>query len=164
MAGCSVKKCPACGKTSKFRNDYKTCCTKGGGTKPQEAPVLTDKNEIAENNWTISLPKTSIHTLQQLIEYFQVDLSVWEVERFVANKWEVVMKPPAYTELFTVVKPNSTKTKEATVQNEIPLWQRDKDKTEPLHESLYQVKAFLKRKVNIVTAKNEIEELKKLAK
>src|SRR6267142_6640744 len=32
MAGSSVRQCPACKHTSKFRNDYKTCCKKGGGT------------------------------------------------------------------------------------------------------------------------------------
>lgn len=34
MAGSSTRQCSRCGKTSKFRNDYKTCCKKGGGTDP----------------------------------------------------------------------------------------------------------------------------------
>src|SRR6185437_7923547 len=41
---------------------------------------------------TISLPKTRIHTLEELIAHCEIDLSVWEVDRFIANKWEMSFK------------------------------------------------------------------------
>jgi len=54
--------------------------------------VLKEINEMTEDGWTISLPRTRIHTLEQLIEVFQIDLEKWEVERWVANKWEMGYK------------------------------------------------------------------------
>jgi hypothetical protein len=63
---------------------------------PAEEPVQKmDKPETSQiegDDWTITLPKTRIHTLDELIAYCEVDLSVWEVDRFVANKWEVGAK------------------------------------------------------------------------
>ena len=41
---------------------------------------------------TLIFLKLTIHTLDQLLEYCQVDLTIWEVERFVVNKWEVGAK------------------------------------------------------------------------
>ena len=125
MAKNEIRKCPGCGETKSFRIDQKTC----GCIKTAAIPVET--NEIKGDNWTITLPKTRIHTLDQLLKFFEVDLSIWEVERFICNKWEMGYKDAA---------------KNAKV------------------EELYQVKAFLKRKANIVFAKKEIEELKALAK
>ena len=49
-------------------------------------------HEYAGNTWSISLDKTRIHTLDQLIEFFKVDLSAWEVERFICNSWEMGAK------------------------------------------------------------------------
>lgn len=55
-------------------------------------PVLSETSEVKGDTWVISLPKTRIHTLQELIEFCEVDLSVWEIEKFVCNKWEVGAK------------------------------------------------------------------------
>ena len=96
---------------------------------------LTESNTIRGDSWEISIPKSRIHTLAQLIAAFEIDLTVWEVERFIANKWEM-----GYT------TGPSKWAKTAAV------------------EPLYQVKAFLKRKVNIAKAQQEIEELLALAK
>ena len=119
------RKCPQCGQVKLFRSDQKTCGCKSPSLEPVEV------SEITNDGWKISLPKTRIHTLDQLIEFFEIDLSIWEVERFIANKWEMGYKDAA---------------KNAKV------------------EELYQVKAFLKKKHNVVFAKKEIEELKKLGK
>lgn len=104
---------------------------------PEIEPTLRETNEVTKDNWSITLPKTRIHTLPELLKYFEVDESLWEVERFIANKWDMG---------YVVKKEGSPSFGEASQ-----------------HE-LYQVKAFLKRKKNIVNAKNEIEELKSLAK
>ncbi len=92
---------------------------------------LVETSEITEDKWAISLPKTDIHTLDQLVAYCEIDLYVWEVDRFVANKWAVGAKD---------------------ANGDIQV------------TPLFQVKAFLKRKKNIVDAKAEIEALKAEAK
>lgn len=51
-----------------------------------------ESNEYVGDTRNISLPKTTIHTLEELIAYCEIDLSVWEVERFIANKWEMGYK------------------------------------------------------------------------
>lgn len=56
------------------------------------APSLAETNEIAGDKWTITLPKTRIHTLEQLIEACHIDTTVWNIDRFIANKWEVGAK------------------------------------------------------------------------
>jgi hypothetical protein len=96
-----------------------------------KGPVET--SEITGDTWAISLPKTRIHTLPQLLDYCKVDESVWAVEKFQVNKWEVGIK---------VGKGDNAKVK-----------------TEPL----FQVKAFLKKKVEVENIRKEIESLKKLA-
>lgn len=99
MAGFSTRQCPACKQTSKFRNDYQTCCK---GSKPE----LKEKNEVVGDIWNITLPKTRIHTLEQLLTFFEVDLEIWEVERFICNKWEMgyknVLEQADYEELYQV--------------------------------------------------------------
>lgn len=52
-------------------------------------------SEVVGDSWTITLPKTRIHTLEELLEYAKVDLSIWQVERWVSNKWEVGAKNAA---------------------------------------------------------------------
>lgn len=120
------RQCPACKQVKTFRSDQKSCgCVRAKPTKPDET------SEVSGENWNISLHKSRIHTLEELIEYFQVDTDVWFVERFIANKWEMGFKDES---------------------GQVGV------------EPLYQVKAWLKRKAEIADAKNELEELKQLAK
>jgi hypothetical protein len=118
--------------------------------QPVEQKTLVESNTVAGDIWEISLPKTSIHTLPQLLDYCKVDLNEWEVERFVCNKWEVVLAPRS-----TTTGPVSKKTGAKS-------WERP-DAT-PIHESLFQVKAFLKRKTQIIAIREEIADLLKQAK
>lgn len=92
-------------------------------TEPETSEVVGDK-------WNISLPKTRIATLEELIEYCKVDLSIWEVERFLINKWEM-----GYT----------TGSADKKVAKEIPL---------------FQVKATLKKRNELISIRREIEQLK----
>lgn len=90
-------------------------------------PKNEEKNTFTADTWNIELPKTRIHTLDELLDYCKVDLSLWEVERFIVNKWEVAAK----------------------------------DANENLQvEPLYQVKAQLVKRKEIVDARKEIERLK----
>lgn len=42
---------------------------------------------ISGDSWQISLPKTTVGTVEELLDKFDVDQDVWEVERFVVNAW-----------------------------------------------------------------------------
>lgn len=55
-------------------------------------PELKEVNKLDKDTWEIQLPRTTIHTLEELIVYCKIDLAVWEVERWVANKWEMGYK------------------------------------------------------------------------
>jgi len=102
-----------------------------GEKSPENGQILTEQSEVSGNDWTISLPKTRIHTLEELLEYCKVDLLVWEAERFVCNKYEMGAK---------------------------------NEKGDLVVEPLFQVKAFLKKKVHVANAIKEIEALKEKAK
>lgn len=100
-----------------------------GERNPRKHPqqIISESSEVSGDGWTISLPKTRICTLDELVAHCKIDLQIWEVERFIANKWEVGSKN-ADSEL--VVEP------------------------------LFQVKAFLRKRKDIIAVKQEIEALK----
>jgi hypothetical protein len=87
-------------------------------------------SDLRMDKWQVSIPKTRIHTLEELLAYFEVDTNVWEVERFICNKWEM-----GYV-------------------NEAGLSDA---------EPLYQVKAFLRKKV-AADIEGYVEENSKLMK
>jgi hypothetical protein len=64
----------------------------GSGKSAQSTPTLVETNEVSGNKWEITLPKTRIHTLPQLLEHAKVDTSIWKVDRFVVNCWEMGFK------------------------------------------------------------------------
>lgn len=104
-----------------------------GGVLNTVQPTVADtgeRHEKTSNSWEISLPKTGIHTLEELLAYAEVDLSEWVVERFIANKYEMASA------------------KDGSVQV----------------TPLFQVKAWLKRRLNMVDIKAEIAALKDEAK
>lgn len=59
---------------------------------PAQPAAEPERIERTDDSIKVSLPATRIHTLEQLIAYCEVDQDVWEVERFVCNKWEVGSK------------------------------------------------------------------------
>lgn len=103
--------------------------------KPEKPakPLPPDSIEVDGNKLSFNLVGR-IQSLDDLIKHFKVDTSVWEVERFIANKWEMG---------YTV---DEGKDKYA---DQIPL---------------YQVKAsFIKRK-NVADAIDELARLKEEAR
>jgi len=55
--------------------------------------ILTESVEVNGDTQTLSgKSKERIHTLDQLLKFFDVDSSIWDVDRFVCNKWEVAGK------------------------------------------------------------------------
>jgi transposase len=55
-----------------------------------EAPDVSV--DISQNEMVVSMPKTRIETLEDLIAHCKVDLEVWKVDRFLCNKWEMGFK------------------------------------------------------------------------
>ena len=49
------------------------------------------KQELTDDKWNFTLV-SRIKSLDELVKQFEVDLSVWTVERFVANSWEMGYK------------------------------------------------------------------------
>lgn len=117
-----------------------------------EVEDVPETNEITEDHWKIEIPKTHIHTLAQLVEVCKIDLSIWEVEKFIVNKYEVAMKLAATTEYMETKDGRS-----------VPSWVR-KGQDTPVVQPLYQVKAFLRKKKDVIAAKDEIAALKEFAK
>lgn len=69
--------------------------------QPTGAPALSDRQKEQtettqddDNHQTASSKSRRIQTLDQLLEACQVDLSVWTVDHWIANKWEVGAKDP----------------------------------------------------------------------
>lgn len=89
--------------------------------------------EMSENEWKISIPHTRICTLDQLVAHCKIDLEIWSIDRFIVNKWEVGAA------------------------------EGDEGNRRLVVEPLFQVKAFLKKKVEVVKAKADIEALRKEA-
>lgn len=108
----------------------------------QAKPVQTETHEQKRDTWEITMPRTRICTLEQLLEHCKVDLSIWEIERWICNKWEVGSAPKAT---------GSSKN-----------WIRESSKL--VVEPLFQVKATLVKKKAVIAVKAEIEDLKTEAK
>jgi hypothetical protein len=113
----------AWGKYFKTFKDFKAAAE---STIPKVESTATEKHEFKDEVWEVSMPKTSIHTLDELLAHCKVDLSIWKVERFIVNTWNMGAKI------------------------------NDKIEVTPL----FQVKATLVKKEEIVDAKAEIEALK----
>lgn len=118
---------------------------------------LKETCEVDKDEWKIGLPKTTIHTLEELIAFFEIDTEIWEVERFIANKWEMGYikhvsryEEPAENVEFEQIEnegnendPNKVGKKKTVKKIGSRATTIDKESsTQPL----YQVKAFLKRK------------------
>lgn len=93
-------------------------------------PTEPETSEVVGDKWNITLPKTRITTLEELLDYCKVDTSIWEVVSFAVNKWEM-----GYT----------------TVRDEVKVAR---------HKPLVQVKATLKKRTQIIAIRKEIEQLK----
>lgn len=119
-----------CGKLKKAASRQCAECFKGATANA----VPTAANSIASTGNSAEVTKVTderVRTLADLVRVCEIDTTEWEIERWVANKWEVG----------------------AT------------DKAKNLHvKPLFQIKAWLKRKVAVMDARAEIEALKVEAK
>jgi hypothetical protein len=62
------------------------------GKKNREERELAESHERTKDTWTVSLPRTRICTLEQLIEQCNVNTDEWEIDTWEANKWEIGAK------------------------------------------------------------------------
>ena len=49
------------------------------------------EREESKNGLVLTVRSADIKTLDELIEYSDIDLNVWEVDRFIVNSWEVTI-------------------------------------------------------------------------
>ncbi len=133
--------------------------TKNSDVQQSTKATLAETDEIAGDKRTISLPRTRIHTLAELVAACEIDLNEWFVERFVCNKWEMgyiqnVTRTERVDEEQIEIDENEGNEASAAPANqgapEPPATQKVKrvniDKTSGT-QPLFQVKAFLARRV-----------------
>lgn len=106
------------------------CLAAGVNPDPPDTKTPIETDEIVGDQRTIKLNRTRISSLEDLIAFCNIDLNIWEVERFVANKWEMA----AVIDESVVVEP------------------------------LFQVKATLRRRNDVIAVSAEIQSLKEQAK
>jgi hypothetical protein len=96
----SATQCFAC------RNPKSKTAATAAPVKPAAAAELTDSRIETATALSLTRILGRVVTLQQLCELCEVDLSVWEVDRFECNKWEMGSKDaldrPQVTPLFQV--------------------------------------------------------------
>ncbi len=137
MPSSQIKICPAC-KLPAIK-----------GRKPLELPdekkvAPSEKDEInGDKRLLTKIVHKRIRTLAELVEVCGIDTSEWEIERYVVNKWESAGIP------------------RSTRASEYDSWVRPS--TSPMVTQLFQVKAWMKLRKHIITAKVEIEALRKKA-
>jgi hypothetical protein len=85
-----TKPCPlGCGRTIDPRANTCAACRANG----KEAPVLTDSRTETKDGAEITRTVDKrVRTLDDLVKLCEIDLSVWDIERWVCNKWEVGAK------------------------------------------------------------------------
>lgn len=99
-------------------------------TVQRSAATAADAFATSGNEATVSrVTPERVKSLKDLIRVCEIDTSEWEVERYVCNKWETAAK----------VGPQDTADIKVT--------------------PLYQVKAWLKRKVDLLAARAEVDAL-----
>ena len=144
------RECPVCHETKVFPVRNETCgpeCANLLNKQRTGKPPEGEQHDISGNSWTVSIPRTRIHTLEQLLEYCEVDLSTWEVEKFTVTKLE-----------------GWRKDKSADIKWTGGVMDGELHDSGRIHiEPLYNVKAFLRRKVEVITVRDEIAALKKFA-
>src|SRR3990172_8906786 len=146
------RECPGCHQVKLYPARHETCSLECArilrASRKQANADTTETHEVTGNTWTISIPNTRIHTLEQLLEAFEVDTEVWEVEKFIVNKWEV-----------------GRKDKRVNLSWQDGLATGDVDDSGTIFvEPLYQVKAWLRKKVTKLSILEEIVSMKEDAK
>lgn len=86
-----------------------------------------------------------VRTLDDLIRACKIDLEVWEIEKYVVNKWAVSMREPSTTR-------GGRGMDAQLAEGGNSIWTRGSHV--PVREQLFQVKAWLRKKREVVDLKN----------
>jgi hypothetical protein len=103
----------------------------------REEKLAETSPEVDETNGdfrSVTLPRTRISTLDELIEHCRIDTEIWQIDRFICNKWEVGIKKGEGEGARVEVEP------------------------------LFQVKAFMRRRAGVDETKRIIDRLWERAK
>lgn len=112
-------------------------------TQAEPKPIPEGTNEFVGDKWNaVQKSNTQITSLEELITFFKVDSSVWDVERWKCNTWAMAGFPKT--------------------TGESKHWKRDS--TEPIITPIYQVSATFVKNKAVVDARQIIAELKEEAK
>lgn len=141
----TMRKCPQCLEKKMFRQDQRTCgCPKPVKEKPTTPPkpvqVESDERRGDERSLT-KITHERVKTLGDLVRVCQIDTEEWAVEQWSCTVWEMAAVPRAVG-----------KSKD---------WSRPS--TQPIVTQQFSVSAKLKRRGNILAAKDEIAALQKKA-
>ncbi len=139
------KSCPVCG-IGKIHNQFSRTCSAACGLKlraEEAAPSRAQRDSTAERfasgatDATLTrTTATRVRSLQDLIDTCKIDTSEWEVERWVCEKYDTVSVPRA-------------------IGSDKEGWKRQHAR--PQVTEMFLVKAWLKRKVAVVFARQEIQ-------
>lgn len=145
-----TRECPVCHETKTFPVRSETCSRECADHKRVKSARPVETFDADQNSAVLTkTTETRVKTLAQLKSICEVDENVWEVERWVCNKWDMASVP------------RSTRSSGKDAK-----WTRPS--TRPVVTELYQVKVWLRRKVAVIAARKEIasliEEGKKSAK
>lgn len=100
---------------------------------------LSDSVKVSGNHSEVTrIVPERVKTLADLIRVCEIDTSEWEVERYICNKWEMGSVPRA-------------------IGGTDEGWSRPDAR--PIVTQLYQVKAWLRRKVAVIAARAELADL-----
>lgn len=119
--------------------------TKPPVSNPPEK-TATEVRDFGKDKAVIATINPNVRTLEDLLAYMKIDREIWDVERCTINKWEVAMREPATT--VGGRGTNATVSVNSKTGSRSVLWTREDHK--PLHEPLFQVKAWLVRKKKLV--------------
>jgi hypothetical protein len=133
----------------------------GDSSTPTERPTLTETDDISGDKRTITLPRTRVQTVDELLAHCKVDVNIWEVERFVVNKWEMgyIAKVDKTERVYKEKQADKIAGEPASDTGSIsglagadtagPLHKNSKTtyNRESGYQELFQVKAFLRKKV-----------------
>lgn len=137
------------GKLTRYRRvlNIKTARPPGGVAmeveESEKSPPIKEHVtvETQQDTTVASSCSPQIKSLEDLLKATKVDLNIWEVERHVINKWEVAMREPATTVGGAGDSAEVVRNKDGSAHT---LWTRGSNI--PMHEDLYQVKVWLRRK------------------
>lgn len=110
---------------------------------------ISISGDVGEATLTDDNPRT----VEELLKACKVDLDVWEVEKHTVNKWEVAMREPATT---VGGRGNDAEINESETGFKSAIWTRKSHV--PIRVPLYQVKVWLRRKVEASTLNKMLEQ------